>query len=269
MPELPEVETVRNTLKNNIIGRRIVDLKVLYPRIIEDEVADFKKAVVNQMITDIDREGKYLVFVLEDIAFVSHLRMEGKYNITKASEPTKHDHIIFVLDDGSNLVYNDTRKFGRMALVDHDGYRAQQPLCKLGKEPFVATIDEVYPKIHRSNLPIKHLLLDQTIMCGIGNIYANEICFKMGINPFTPGKDLSKKRVGELILASGEILAQAIEQGGTTIHSFSANGIDGLFQVYLHVHLQKECKVCGSAIIKDKIKGRSTYYCPKCQRRKS
>ncbi len=269
MPELPEVETVRKTLINHVIDKTIVNVIALYPRIIEDEFENFKNAVINQKITDIDREGKYLIFVLEDVAFVSHLRMEGKYNIIQEPHFAKHDHVIFELDDGSYLVYNDVRKFGRMALVDHDRYRSELPICKLGKEPFEASVDEVYQKIHRSNLPIKHLLLDQTIMCGIGNIYANEICFKMGIDPFTPGKDLSKKRVGELIEASKEILALAIEQGGTTIHSFSANGIDGLFQVNLNVHLQKQCKVCGSEIIKEKIKGRSTYYCPKCQRRKS
>ena len=269
MPELPEVETVKNTLKNYVVNKRIIDLNVNYPRIIENDIEDFKQAIINQKIIDLDRVGKYLIFVLEDIAFVSHLRMEGKYNILKEPEFSKHDHIIFYLDDGTYLSYNDTRKFGRMVLCSKSDYKNESPLAKLGPEPFDADADTVYQRIHKSQIPIKHLLLDQTIMAGIGNIYANEICFAMGIDPFTPGKDLSLERVQELIDASAKILNAAIAQGGTTIHSFSANGIDGLFQVSLQVHLQKECKVCHSEIIKDKIKGRSTYYCPQCQRRKS
>ncbi len=269
MPELPEVETVKNTLKNFVINKRIVDIQVNYPRIIENDLEEFKQAVINQKITDLDRVGKYLIFVLEDTAFVSHLRMEGKYNILNKPEFSKHDHIIFHLDDGSYLSYNDTRKFGRMVLSSKSDYKNQLPLCKLGAEPFCADPKAVYQRIHKSDMPIKHLLLDQTIMAGIGNIYANEICFAMGIDPFTPGKNLTLKRVEQLIQASSKILEAAIAQGGTTIHSFSANGIDGLFQVSLQVHLQKECKVCHSEIRKEKIKGRSTYYCPKCQRRKS
>lgn len=269
MPELPEVETVKNTLRNFIVNKRIVDIKVNYPRIIENDLDQFKQAVVNQKIIDLDRVGKYLIFVLEDTAFVSHLRMEGKYNILTKPEFSKHDHIIFYLDDGTYLSYNDTRKFGRMVLSSRSDYKNQLPLSKLGPEPFCADAKAVYQRIHKSDIPIKHLLLDQTIMAGIGNIYANEICFAMGINPFTPGKKLTPKRVEQLVQASCKILEAAIAQGGTTIHSFSANGIDGLFQVSLQVHLQKECKICHSEIIKEKIKGRSTYYCPKCQRRNS
>lgn len=269
MPELPEVETVKNTLKNFVVNKRIIDLQVNYPRIIVDDVEEFKHAIINQKIVDLDRVGKYLIFVLENTAFVSHLRMEGKYNILTKPEFSKHDHIIFYLDDGTYLSYNDTRKFGRMVLSSKDNYRSLEPLSKLGPEPFQADPKRVYQRICNSQIPIKHLLLDQTIMAGIGNIYANEICFAMGIDPFTPGKMLSLKRVEQLIDASAKILEAAIAQGGTTIHSFSANGIDGLFQVSLQVHLQKECKICHSEIRKEKIKGRSTYYCPKCQRRKS
>lgn len=270
MPELPEVETVRRTLKNFILHRKIKDIIVRYPKIIDGNPEIFRQALVNKTLLDIDRLGKYLVFVFDDIAFVSHLRMEGKYNIINKDTPfTKHDHIIFVLDDGSELRYHDTRKFGRMELVNKDTYLQELPLSKLGPEPSQASGKDVYQKIHKSSLPIKSLLLDQSIMAGIGNIYANEICFLMKINPHTPGKKLTKKRVEELVVVASEVLNDAIKQGGTTIHSFDANGITGLFQVQLRVHMQKTCTVCGGEVTKEMIKGRGTYYCKKCQRKRS
>ncbi|WP_296878562.1 DNA-formamidopyrimidine glycosylase [Thomasclavelia sp.] len=269
MPELPEVETVRNTLKNFVLNRKIEDVQIIYPKIIEDDLETFVSSVVNQTIKDIDRVGKFLVFKLDQIAFVSHLRMEGKYHYVNKDEPIqKHDHIIFKLDNGYQLRYNDTRKFGRIKLVSLDNYRNELPLSKLGPEPFAATVADLYPKLHKSTLPIKHALLDQSMIAGIGNIYANEICFAMGLNPSTPAKNLTKKSVQELIDTACLILNEAIEQGGTTIHSFSANGIDGLFQVKLKAHLQKTCSICKGPIKKIKIKGRGTYYCPHCQKRR-
>ena len=110
--------------------------------------------------------------------------------------------------------------------------------------------------------------MDQSIIAGIGNIYANEICFAMRLAPYTPANKLTKKSVTELIEVASNILNEAIRQGGTTIHSFSANGIDGLFQVKLKVHMQKKCSVCGGEITKEAIKGRGTYYCKECQKRR-
>lgn len=268
MPELPEVETIRRTLANFIVGRRIKDIKIPYEKIIVGDAKDFAKQIKGQTIRDIDRVGKYLVFILDKDAFISHLRMEGKYNIIDGDSPIgKHEHVVFIFDDGTQLRYADTRKFGRMELMSKDNYKSELPLAKLGAEPWVANVDEIFAKIHRSSLPIKTLLLDQGIMTGIGNIYANEICFRMRINPKMPGKNLSKKRVAELIEISKEILEEAIKQGGTTIHSFAANGIDGLFQNKLQVHTQKECPICHGEITKEKVNGRGTYYCQKCQKR--
>jgi len=194
MPELPEVETVRRTLKNFVLDREITAITVHWPRIVEDDPDLFKQALLHQHIRDIDRVGKYLIFVLDDTAFVSHLRMEGKYNIVPSKSPlTRHDHVIFRLDDGRDLRYNDTRKFGRMVLVDHDNYRHEQPLTKLGPEPFEATLDEVYPAFKKSKRYVKSILLNQSVMCGLGNIYANEVMFVMGMHPKTRGKDVSKK----------------------------------------------------------------------------
>jgi len=269
MPELPEVETVRRTLKNFIIGKKIKEIRVHYDKIVVGDTNNFVATLTGQNIRDIDRMGKYLIFILDRDAFISHLRMEGKYNIVEASKPlNKHEHLSFVFSDGTELRYQDTRKFGRLELVNKETYHQDLPLCKLGPEPGDADPKEIYTKIHKSSLPIKALLLDQTIIAGIGNIYANEICFSMKMHPLTPGKRISKKRVAELVAVSKEILEQAIAQGGTTIHSFDANGITGLFQVQLQVHMQKVCAVCNGPITKEMVRGRGTYYCKVCQKKK-
>ena len=250
MPELPEVETVRRTLENFILNKKIEDIKILYPKIIDDDQEEFVQTLKNKTFKEIDRVGKYLIFKLEDVAFISHLRMEGKYQICKKGDIlSKHDHVIFVLDEGMELRYNDVRKFGRMKLVDHDDYKNQLPLSKLGPEPFEIDYLELYQKLKKKNKAIKTVLLDQSIMTGIGNIYANEICYQMHLNPYTKANVLSKKRVKELV------------------DSFSANGIDGLFQVQLKVHMQKHCPL-GHEIKKVMINERGTYYCPICQKAK-
>ncbi len=268
MPELPEVETVRNTLKQFILNEVIEDVDVFYDSIIVGNSQEFIDKVKNQRIVDIDRYGKYLVFILETVAFVSHLRMEGKYHIVdKGSIRSKHAHVVFYMKD-KELHYMDTRKFGRMQIVSLDSYREENPLNKLGKEPFDIDVLSLYNKLHKCSLPIKSALLDQSIMAGIGNIYANEICFKMGIDPRVKASRLSKKRVEELKNVSIDILNRAIECGGTTIHSFDSNGIHGLFQIDLNVHGKKECKVCHSPIKKIMLNQRGTYMCPICQKRR-
>lgn len=269
MPELPEVETVRQTLRHFVLNCRIEKIDVLYPKIIDGDVEEFINHVTNQTIREIERYGKYLIFQLDDYAFLSHLRMEGKYNIVSSSSPIdKHTHVIFHLNDGRDLRYHDTRKFGRMKLCDKYDYLSKLPLSKLGKEPFDITTDELYDLLHHTSLPIKMALLDQSIMCGIGNIYANEICFRMSLHPHTRSSRLSKKRVDELRRVSISVLKEAIKQGGTTIHSFDANGITGLFQVKLKVHGQQICSVCHGKITKEMYKGRGLYYCKQCQRRR-
>lgn len=270
MPELPEVETVRRTLKNFVIGKEIDEITVHYDKIVSGDTELFIESVRGQTIRDIDRLGKYLVFILDRDAFISHLRMEGKYHIVDQSEPlNKHEHITFRFNDGSELRYHDTRKFGRLELADRETYRNDLPLSKLGPEPWDADPADVYQRLHKSALPVKSLLLDQSILAGIGNIYANEICFQMKMHPRTPGKRLSKKRTAELVEVSKEILQRAIEQGGTTIHSFDSNGITGKFQVLLNVHGQKICAQCGKELTKEMVGGRGTYYCKECQNKRN
>ena len=269
MPELPEVENVRRTLLSLVVGKEVKEVNVLYPKIITGDTEGFKNAIQGQKIIDIGRVGKYLVFILEDVAFLSHLRMEGKYRyLPNLKAEGKHDHLVFTFNDGSSLYYNDVRKFGRLQLVDKENYSQEPPLNQLGPEPWRADARQLYQKIHKSNQPIKGLLLEQHIIAGIGNIYANEICFRMRLNPKTLGRMLSKKRVEELIEVTKEILEQSIALGGTTIHSFSSVGVSGDYQQELKVHGQKECSVCGGEIRKVKIQGRGTYYCAHCQKKR-
>ena len=271
MPEIAEVETVKNTLKMRILNKRIKRVDVYYEPIIESNLDSFKKDLVGESFIDIKRRGKWLIFETEHYYLLSHLRMEGKYFIKDKNDiKDKHEHVIFTFQDDSTLRYADTRKFGRMNLILKQDLENIECIKKQGLEPGDQdlTSDYLLQKFKNKSIPIKTALLDQTIISGLGNIYANEICFAMGLDPNTPASNLTKKSVQELIDVSCKILNEAIEQGGTTIHSFSANGIDGLFQVKLKAHMQKICPICNGPISKIKIKGRGTYYCPHCQKRR-
>jgi formamidopyrimidine-DNA glycosylase len=267
MPELPEVETVRRTLQKSVLGAKITRVSVLYERIVAGDARAFAAAVTGQSLCAIERAGKYLVFVLDEAAFTSHLRMEGKYNIVASGAAIeKHEHVVFTLADGRDLRYQDVRKFGRMALTDKGGYRHLPPLDQLGPEPWDADPTTLYERLTKSRLPLKTLLLDQTVLAGIGNIYANEICFRLRLDPRTPGNRLTMEQSAELVAAACEILDKAIELGGTTVHSFTAGGVSGRFQNELEIHGQRECPCCRGAVAKSAIGGRGTYYCPVCQK---
>ena len=272
MPELPEVETVKNGLIKKVKGRKILSCKVNWDGIIAyPDTKMFIKEIANQTIKDITRRGKFLMFVLDDYYLISHLRMEGKYFIKETTEPlSKHDHVIFKLDNKKELRYNDTRKFGKMHLVKKDELN-KTPIAKLGKEPWdkELTIDYLKPKLNKKKA-IKTLLLDQTIITGIGNIYADEILFLSKIHPETNGCNLTSKNLIDIIENTRTVLAKAIEKGGTTIHTYtSVDGITGLFQQELLVHGKKDlpCPNCHTKIIKIVVNTRGTYYCPKCQKR--
>ena len=272
MPELPEVETVRQGLIKKVKGRKILSCKVRWDGIIAyPDTNTFIKEIKNQKINDIERRGKFLLFVLDNYYLISHLRMEGKYFIKEMDEPlSKHDHVIFSLDNKKYLRYNDTRKFGKMYLVKKDELN-KSPLAKLGKEPWDKDLDVTYLKAKlNKKKAIKTLLLDQSIITGIGNIYADEILFLSKINPETNGSDLTNKDLKNIIENTRTVLAKAIEKGGTTIHTYtSVDGITGLFQQELLVHGKKDelCPRCKGKIIKTIVNTRGTYYCPKCQKK--
>ena len=271
MPELPEVETVKNGLKNKVLNKKITDCKVLYHGIIAyPDKENFIKNITNQTINDIKRRGKFLMFELDDYYLISHLRMEGKYFIKEPKEIlSKHDHVIFTLNNKEELRYNDTRKFGKMHLVKKDELEIT-PISKLGLEPWDESLNTKYlkEKLNKKKA-IKTLLLDQSIITGIGNIYADEILFLSKINPETTGNNLTNKNLDDIINNTKIVLEKAIASGGTTIHSYtSVDGITGRFQQELLVHSKKDepCPNCKTAILKIVVNGRGTYYCPKCQK---
>ena len=269
MPELPEVETVKETLKKQILGKRINRIKVLYDGIIATDKDSFKKNIIGEHFIDITRRGKFLIFELDHYYLVSHLRMEGKYFIKPEKDKIeKHEHIIFYLDD-CTLRYHDTRKFGKMYLVSKNNLYIETPLAHIGLEPWDNSLNSAYLEAHyNQNVAVKTLLLNQDIMTGIGNIYADEILFMSNINPMKKGKELSFDDCDRIISNTQKVLKSAIELGGTTIRSYTSSlGVTGHFQGNLQVHNREgeACKKCGSTIVKTKVNGRGTYYCPTCQ----
>lgn len=273
MPELPEVETVRRSLELKLIGRKISNVRVYYDNIIAfPSVLEFSKNVAGQKINEMRRYGKWLIFVLDDYYLLSHLRMEGKYFFkNKEDEVLKHEHVVFELDDATELRYNDVRKFGKMHLIKNTNIEKEGPLIEMGLEPWDKRLDIEYLKNRFKNkkLPIKSVLLDQSIIVGIGNIYANEILFLCGINPLKRASMLCDRELVNIIDNTKKVLEKAIDSGGTTIRSYSSvDGIHGRFQHELYVHSKEgeKCINCGEVILKIKVGGRGTYYCPSCQK---
>ena len=272
MPELPEVETVKNTLKLQVLNKKIKNVEVLWNLIDYPGIDEFKKNIVNQTIIDIKRRGKWLMFELNDYYLLSHLRMEGKYHIrNKGDIISKHEHIIFKFSDDTELRYNDTRKFGKFHLIEKDKAYNVEPLCELGLEPWDDNLNINYLKAKYSTkkLPIKTVLLDQSIITGIGNIYADEILFLSKINPLKKCSVLNIKELNNIIKYTKEVLEKAIELGGTTIKSYeSSEGVHGKFQnnLLVHNHEGDKCPNCGTIICKIKVNGRGTYYCENCQK---
>lgn len=274
MPELPEVETVKETLKSKILGKKIENVKLLYAGIIEYPTSDeFIKEIAGETINDIKRRGKWLMFELDHYYLLSHLRMEGKYNIRENGDLyDKHEHVSFEFTDGIELRYRDTRKFGRMHLIKKDIINNRKPLNELGLEPWDKELNVAYlrEKYKTKKLPIKTVILDQSIIVGIGNIYADEILFLSKINPYTKTNALKDDDLNNIIINTKKVLEEAIEMGGTTIRTYtSSEGVHGKFQqkLLVHNHEGELCTVCNNIIVKVKINGRGTYYCEKCQNR--
>ena len=268
MPELPEVETVKNVLKKHLIGLSIKSVEVYYPNMIKTDIKEFKKKLVNEKFIDIKRLGKWLIFETTNYYLVSHLRMEGKYYYTNRRELESHEHVVFKLSNNYFLRYKDVRKFGVMYLVNKDKLFIDTPLKEIGLEPFNKDLNSNYllNKFKNKNISIKTVLLDQSILAGLGNIYVDEVLFKSKLSPFKKAKTLCEKDCEKIIKSSQDILTEAIKLGGTTIRSYTSSlGVKGSYQDKLMVHTKKNCAICQSNIKIAKIGGRSTYYCPICQ----
>ena len=252
MPELPEVETVRRVLLNNLANLKINDVIVRYDNIIDQDKYEFIKNVKNKTIIDILRRGKFLIFKLDKGYIISHLRMEGKYfYVENNSLDNKHIHVIFKLSNNYDLLYQDVRKFGRMLYIEDDIYN-KLPLSKVGIDLILdkqIDYDQIYAKIINKALLIKETLLDQSIIAGLGNIYVDEVLFASKIRPDRLSKDITMDQLKSIINESKRIFDLAIENKGTTIRSYTSSlNVKGNYQDFLMVHTKEYCKICNSKI---------------------
>ncbi|MBG9732841.1 DNA-formamidopyrimidine glycosylase [Paenibacillus alvei] len=273
MPELPEVETVKQTLNTLVAGKRIERVTVTLPRIIQRplEIEQFCDALQGHTIERVERRGKFLRILLDGLVLVSHLRMEGRYGVYKADEPVeKHTHVIFHFDDGTELRYKDVRQFGTMHLFVAGEEWELPPLHKLGVEPLSAefTVERFAEAMRRRRSFIKPVLLNQHIVVGIGNIYVDEALFRAGIHPNRAADELTDEEYALLHRSIIDTLQEAVEAGGSSIKSYvNGQGEMGMFQHQLQMYGRQgePCVRCGSIIEKSVVGGRGTHYCPKCQ----
>ena len=271
MPELPEVETFRKTLEAGLVSLRIEKINIYYDKLISSNLDEFISKVTNQTFLSIGRIGKFLLFHLSSsFCLLSHLRMEGKFFIEPINEERKkHDLAEFILSNNTKLVYNDTRKFGFIALYKESEVLTNSPLAKLGKEPFSISDNELFNGLNKRSFEIKEGLLDQTLMSGLGNIYADEVLYRSNINPRTPCNHINLEEARKIKANSIYILTKAIENNGSTIKSFHfKEGASGNMQTLLSCYGKEgeSCPRCGALFHKIRIGGRGTTYCPSCQK---
>ena len=274
MPELPEVETVRKTLKHLVLHKEIANITVYWPKIIKNpvEVEQFMDALKGETIVDVGRRGKFLIIYTDQFALVSHLRMEGKYGLYPKEEPfDKHTHVIFHFTDDTELRYRDVRKFGTMHLYKKGEEFIQPPLLELGPEPFSEEFTKEYlaEKLKKTNRKVKTALLDQKLFVGLGNIYVDEALFRSGIHPERIASSLNPDEISVLHEQIVATLSEAVKKGGSTIRSYvNSQGQIGMFQLDLYAYGRtgEACKKCGTPLEKTTVGGRGTHYCPNCQR---
>jgi formamidopyrimidine-DNA glycosylase len=269
MPELPEVETTRRGLEPAVTGRRIVSLTVHEPRLRWPVPTDLPPQLAGQRITGTGRRAKYLLIGLESGTLLVHLGMSGSLRVLPADTPRlAHDHYDLLLDSGSTLRFNDPRRFGSLHYTREDP--GQHPLlARLAPEPFDPEFDLQYlwQITRRRRASIKQVLMNSRLVVGVGNIYANEALFRARIRPRRRAQSLSRNEAARLVKAVRAVLSQAIKVGGTTLRDYvGADGEPGYFRQRLYVYERKACRVCGTAIRQLTQQGRSSYYCPVCQR---
>ena len=274
MPELPEVETFRRFLLPRLKNKVIKSVNVYWSRLIKKptNLDIFFKGLINQKFHDVKRRGKYLLFILDHHVLITHLRMEGRFFVTENDQSALMRNCLckFALSDNHFLYYVDSRHFGTFHLEDKKDYFQHSGLKKLGLEPFDSqlTVSYLMNAWKKRTIAIKVALLEQTVITGIGNIYACEVLFLAKISPWKITNQLSTKSLKLIILHLQKVMQEAIAMKGTTIHTFSVNNQKGLYFSQLRVYARehKPCLDCQTPILKKQINGRGTYYCPRCQR---
>lgn len=273
MPELPEVETVRRTLVERVVGRTIERVEVLKPsQVRHPDPETFAAELTGARFTDVERRGKYLIFHLGPVRLVAHLRMTGKLLFMPAHLPyDKHTHVVFHLDGGWQLRYVDMRTFGGFHLLFPEGEGTPRGLAELGPEPLGDRFTAAYlaeALASRRSARIKAVLLDQTVVAGLGNIYVDEALHRAGVHPERPAASLGRAEVEKLHGAIRAILGQAIEERGTSFRDYvDGVGERGGYVAFLQVYGREKapCLTCGTPIVRRRVAGRSSHICPHCQ----
>lgn len=276
MPELPEVETVCRGLNHLTSGLTITHAKILLARTVAypDSVSTFEQGIKSQTIIEWQRRGKYLLAQLSHSWLGVHLRMTGQLLwLTQDTPLQKHTRVRLFFPDNQELRFVDTRTFGKMWWFPNNDLRVENiitGLQKLGVEPFSEDFSEDYliAKLAKSNRNIKTILLDQNLVAGIGNIYADEALFKSQIPPDISASKLTTTQIKRLRLAIIEVLEKSIALGGTTFSDFlQVTGVNGNYggEAWVYGRKDQPCRICGTAIAKIKLGGRSSHYCPQCQ----
>jgi formamidopyrimidine-DNA glycosylase len=272
MPELPEVETVASDLRKQISGRSFREAHILWSRTLAaPDEQSLEDRLAGRCVLDVGRRGKYILIHLDDgQALIVHLRMTGRLAVVAGDSPLledKHVRAWFSLADGDALVFTDSRKFGRIWLVND----TDEVTGKLGPEPLAWDLapEAFAARIRKRKVAIKALLLDQTAVAGVGNIYADESLFRAGIHPLRKSSSLADDELERLYVSLREVLHEAINERGTLLRDYrTPYGEDGYFQNHLRVYGKygKPCPTCGQPIERIRVTQRSTHFCPRCQR---
>jgi formamidopyrimidine-DNA glycosylase len=277
MPELPEVETVRRGLDEHVTGRVIDTVTVLHPRAIRRHLAgpaDFADALAGRRIDGVNRRGKYLWLVTGDDALLAHLGMSGQLLAGDPDRPRgPHVRIVFTFqDNGPDLRFTDQRTFGHMLVVP-GGAALPAPIAHIAPDPFEPGYDAtlVAKKIKTRHTGIKRALLDQSLISGVGNIYADEALWRARLHGARPTEALTGPQVNRLLDAVHEVMSEALGQGGTSFDSLyvNVNGESGYFDRALAVYGREgqACHRCGAPVRREPFMNRSSYSCPRCQPR--
>lgn len=270
MPELPEVETVVRGLRTPLMGRSFVSMRPVWERTVQTpNPAEFAARIAGQTVQDVTRRAKFIVLVLSEDLLLVHLRMTGRLYVTQAE--AQHDadrwlRVVFGLDDGGELRFSDVRKFGRVSLTD----RIEAITGPLGPEPLSAefTPAVLHERLQNRNKPMKPLLLDQTFIAGVGNIYADEALFRAGIHPQRRSASLSHDDIVRLHGSIQAALHDGVQHEGASINWYrKVDGSKGNSQAHFYVYGRdgQPCRHCGHPIEKMRLAQRGTHYCPVCQ----
>jgi formamidopyrimidine-DNA glycosylase len=267
MPELPEVETIRAQLAPRLEGRILARVEILDPRLTRPfDLFEVAEELEGDRVVAVERRGKYILVRLESgLGLLVHLRMTGGFHW----QPVTHERAILELDDGSRLVYRDVRRFGTWLVLD-GGDVEPYLAAKNGPEPLGArfTAGWLATQLARRRAPLKAVLLDQRVVAGLGNIYADEALWRARLNPLRPANDLAGADVARLARAIRAALRMGIERQGSTLRDYAApDGASGSMQEEFRVYGRdgEPCPRCRATITKTRVGGRGTWYCPRCQ----